>query len=85
MRSVPRHLVSIADLEAAEIIAILDHGDRYWPSISSGGAEAIQKQTSLRGRTVFAECMSVFDDLRDMEQQFPLRGWRSRPNTAHQP
>ncbi|MBL0212376.1 MAG: aspartate carbamoyltransferase catalytic subunit [Myxococcales bacterium] len=52
MRGVPRHLVSIADLDAAEIIAILDHGDRYWPSISSAGAEAIQKQTSLRGRTV---------------------------------
>ena len=26
----PRHLVSIADLDAAEIVRILDHGDRYW-------------------------------------------------------
>ena len=26
-----------------------------------------QDGLSLRGRTVFAECMSVFDDLRDME------------------
>ncbi|CAN5905059.1 aspartate carbamoyltransferase catalytic subunit [soil metagenome] len=52
MRCVPRHLVSIADLDAPEIIAILDHGDRYWPSISASGDEAIQKQTSLRGRTV---------------------------------
>jgi aspartate carbamoyltransferase catalytic subunit len=44
----PRHLVSIADLDAAEIVRILDHGDRYWSL-----AEApIKKLTSLRGRTV---------------------------------
>ena len=43
-----RHLVSIADLDAAEITAILDHGDRYWPM----GDEPIKKLTSLRGRTV---------------------------------
>ncbi len=48
MRSVPRHLVSIADLDAAEIVAILDHGDRYWPLAD----EPIKKLTSLRGRTV---------------------------------
>jgi aspartate carbamoyltransferase catalytic subunit len=41
-------LVSIADLDAAEITAILDHGDRYWPM----GDEPIKKLTSLRGRTV---------------------------------
>lgn len=58
MRDVPRHLVSIADLDAAEILSILDHGDRYWPSISSPRPEGIAttapipKQTSLRGRTV---------------------------------
>ncbi|MGE0868911.1 MAG: aspartate carbamoyltransferase catalytic subunit [Kofleriaceae bacterium] len=45
---VPRHLVSIADLDAAEIVAILDHGDRYWPLAD----EPIKKLTSLRGRTV---------------------------------
>jgi aspartate carbamoyltransferase catalytic subunit len=45
---VPRHLVSIADLDAAEIMRILDAGDRYW----SLGAEPIKKLTSLRGRTV---------------------------------
>jgi len=45
---VPRHLVSIADLDAAEIIRILDHGDRYW----SLADEPIKKLTSLRGRTV---------------------------------
>ncbi len=44
----PRHLVSIADLDAAEIIRILDHGDRYW----SLADEPIKKLTSLRGRTV---------------------------------
>jgi aspartate carbamoyltransferase catalytic subunit len=49
---VPRHLVSIADLDAAEILAILDRADRYWPSVSSSGDEPIPKQTSLRGRTV---------------------------------
>jgi aspartate carbamoyltransferase catalytic subunit len=48
MRSVPRHLVSIADLDATEINAILDHGDRYWPL----GDEPIKKLTTLRGRTV---------------------------------
>jgi aspartate carbamoyltransferase catalytic subunit len=44
----PRHLVSIADLDAAEILRILDHGDRYW----SLADEPIKKLTSLRGRTV---------------------------------
>ena len=44
----PRHLVSIADLDAVEIVAILDHGDRYW----SLADEPIKKLTSLRGRTV---------------------------------
>jgi len=48
MRSVPRHLVSIADLDATEIVRILDHGDRYWAL----GHEPIKKLTSLRGRTV---------------------------------
>src|SRR5215475_2319496 len=48
MRCVPRHLVSIADLDAAEIVRILDHGDRYWALAS----EPIKKLTSLRGRTV---------------------------------
>jgi aspartate carbamoyltransferase catalytic subunit len=48
MRSVPRHLVSIADLDAAEIVRILDHGDRYWALAQ----EPIKKLTSLRGRTV---------------------------------
>jgi aspartate carbamoyltransferase catalytic subunit len=43
-----RHLVSIADLDAAEIVAILDHGDRYW----SLADEPIKKLASLRGRTV---------------------------------
>jgi aspartate carbamoyltransferase catalytic subunit len=45
---VPRHLVSIADLDATEIIRILDHGDRYWALAT----EPIKKLTSLRGRTV---------------------------------
>jgi aspartate carbamoyltransferase catalytic subunit len=45
---VPRHLVSIADLDAAEIVQILDHADRYW----SFADEPIKKLTSLRGRTV---------------------------------
>jgi aspartate carbamoyltransferase catalytic subunit len=45
---VPRHLVSIADLDAAEIVRILDHGDRYFELAS----EPIKKLTSLRGRTV---------------------------------
>src|SRR4029079_17708440 len=44
----PRHLVSIADLDATEIVRILDHGDRYW----ARGHEPIKKLTSLRGRTV---------------------------------
>jgi aspartate carbamoyltransferase catalytic subunit len=48
MSDVPRHLVSIADLDAAEIVRILDHGDRYWALAS----EPIKKLTSLRGRTV---------------------------------
>ena len=48
MSGVPRHLVSIADLDAAEIVRILDHGDRYWALAS----EPIKKLTSLRGRTV---------------------------------
>jgi aspartate carbamoyltransferase catalytic subunit len=48
MNCVPRHLVSIADLDAAEIVRILDHGDRYWALAS----EPIKKLTSLRGRTV---------------------------------
>jgi aspartate carbamoyltransferase catalytic subunit len=43
-----RHLVSIADLDAKDIVAILDHGDRYW----SLAEEPIKKLTSLRGRTV---------------------------------
>ena len=48
MGSAPRHLVSIADLDAAEIVRILDHSDRYWALAS----EPIKKLTSLRGRTV---------------------------------
>ncbi len=44
----PRHLVSIADLDAAEIISILDHADRYWALAN----EPIKKLTVLRGRTV---------------------------------
>ena len=44
----PRHLVSIADLDAAEIGKILDHADRYWALAD----EPIKKLTSLRGRTV---------------------------------
>src|SRR4051794_20656919 len=48
MEYVPRHLVSIADLDAAEIVRILDHGDRYWALAS----EPIKKLTVLRGRTV---------------------------------
>jgi aspartate carbamoyltransferase catalytic subunit len=43
-----RHLVSIADLDAAEIVRILDHADRYWALAD----EPIKKLTSLRGRTV---------------------------------
>src|SRR5215510_9549272 len=48
MSGVPRHLVSIADLDAAEIVRILDRGDRY----SALANEPIKKLTSLRGRTV---------------------------------
>jgi len=48
MRYVPRHLVSIADLDATEIVRILDAGDRHWAL----AAEPIKKLTSLRGRTV---------------------------------
>jgi aspartate carbamoyltransferase catalytic subunit len=48
MGSAPRHLVSIADLDAAEIVRILDHSDRYWALAS----EPIKKLTALRGRTV---------------------------------
>ncbi len=48
MKGVPRHLVSIADLDAAEIVRILDHGDRY----SALASEPVKKLTSLRGRTV---------------------------------
>ncbi len=44
----PRHLVSIADLDAAEIVNILDHGDRYM----AFATEPVKKLTSLRGRTV---------------------------------
>ncbi|HEU0029569.1 MAG TPA: aspartate carbamoyltransferase catalytic subunit [Kofleriaceae bacterium] len=40
--------MSIADLDAAEILRILDHGDRYMAFAS----EPIKKLTSLRGRTV---------------------------------
>jgi aspartate carbamoyltransferase catalytic subunit len=45
---VPRHLVSIADLDAAEIVRILDRGDRYWELVD----QPIKKLTLLRGRTV---------------------------------
>jgi aspartate carbamoyltransferase catalytic subunit len=48
MDRVPRHLVSIADLDATEIVRILDHGDRY----TAFAKEPIKKLTSLRGRTV---------------------------------
>ncbi|MEJ7599056.1 MAG: aspartate carbamoyltransferase catalytic subunit [Kofleriaceae bacterium] len=44
----PRHLVSIADLDAGEIVKILDHGDRYMALVD----EPVKKLTSLRGRTV---------------------------------
>jgi aspartate carbamoyltransferase catalytic subunit len=40
--------VSIADLDEREILAILDHGDRYWALAD----EPIKKLQSLRGRTV---------------------------------
>ena len=48
MSTGPRHLVSIADLDAAEIVKILDHGDRYW----SLAEEPVKKLVSLRGRTI---------------------------------
>ncbi|HWU88371.1 MAG TPA: aspartate carbamoyltransferase catalytic subunit, partial [Kofleriaceae bacterium] len=44
----PRHLVSIADLDRDEIVRILDHGDRYWALAH----EPVKKLVSLRGRTV---------------------------------
>ena len=44
----PRHLVSIADLDAAEITRILDHGERY----RALADEPIKKLTTLRGRTI---------------------------------
>jgi len=40
--------VSIADLDAAGIVKILDHGDRYM----AFATEPVKKLTSLRGRTV---------------------------------
>lgn len=48
MSTGPRHLVSIADLDAAEIVKILDHGDRYWALAE----EPVKKLVSLRGRTI---------------------------------
>jgi aspartate carbamoyltransferase catalytic subunit len=45
---VPRHLVSIADLDREEIGRILDHGDRF----AALAAEPVKKLASLRGRTV---------------------------------
>jgi aspartate carbamoyltransferase catalytic subunit len=48
MNHVPRHLVSIADLERAEIVQILDRADRYWALAD----EPVKKLVSLRGRTV---------------------------------
>ena len=48
MRGVPRHLVSIADLERGEIVQILERADRYWALAD----EPVKKLTSLRGRTV---------------------------------
>ena len=48
MSTGPRHLVSIADLDATEIVKILDHGDRYWALAE----EPIKKLVSLRGRTI---------------------------------
>ena len=50
-----QHLLSIADLDANEIVRILDHGDRYWslaPGDDPAGGTPIKKLTSLRGRTV---------------------------------
>jgi aspartate carbamoyltransferase catalytic subunit len=48
MNHVPRHLVSIADLERGEIVQILDRADRYWALAD----EPVKKLVSLRGRTV---------------------------------
>ena len=48
MSHVPRHLVSIADLEREEIVQILDRGDRY----RALADEPVKKLLSLRGRTV---------------------------------
>jgi aspartate carbamoyltransferase catalytic subunit len=48
MNDVPRHLVSIADLEPGEIVQILDRGDHY----RALADEPVKKLTSLRGRTV---------------------------------
>jgi aspartate carbamoyltransferase catalytic subunit len=48
IRDVQRHLVSIADLDAAEIVRILDHADRFWSLAGS----AVKKLDKLRGRTV---------------------------------
>jgi aspartate carbamoyltransferase catalytic subunit len=48
MSHVPRHLVSIADLERDEIVQILDRGDRY----RALADEPVKKLLSLRGRTV---------------------------------
>jgi len=47
-RDVPRHLVSIADLDAAEIVRILDHADRFWALADA----PVKKLDTLRGRTV---------------------------------
>ncbi len=47
-RSDRRHLVSIADLDAAEIIRILDASDQY----RALADQPIKKLTTLRGRTV---------------------------------
>ncbi|HSK03513.1 MAG TPA: aspartate carbamoyltransferase catalytic subunit [Kofleriaceae bacterium] len=44
----PRHLVSIADLEPGEIVQILDRGDHF----AGLADEPVKKLASLRGRTV---------------------------------
>ncbi len=48
MNHVPRHLVSIADLEPGEIVQILDRGDHF----RALADEPVKKLASLRGRTV---------------------------------
>lgn len=48
MKHVPRHLVSIADLERDEIVQILDRGDHF----RALADQPIKKLPSLRGRTV---------------------------------